>query len=422
MKLNKKAFTLVELVVVIAVVAILAAVLIPTFSGLIDAANTSADIQTVKQLNTILAAEKPSNTSTLKTALENNGIEVDNCKPISKGTYYYYVAEKNIIVYCDSDNKILYPEDTGLSYSASMWAPFPLGSGESIAKVESGKDTVLTTTANNAETTLVSVSVPSGATEASTLKLVVKDTSGGINLLGPEGNYIIGDYSFDISLQDGDGDDVSAPAGQTFTVNIQLPTGLNGDDLEVYHKETKMDSDSYTYNEKTGNLKITTSSFSPYRVFWNKTVNTIKGTTATNATITYKKKNYTPSYTIELNISNNAYFNDMYVDFNFVSTDTNIAFAALQLQNYEGSEAVVQCGDCCSATEYYCFRGTSKLPVDSRLQVKDYLLGNISKLYLVNANKSTVPSGVLEIRLFSDKSSEKYIVVDRIKLTTTSES
>ena len=39
---NKKGFTIVELVIVIAVIAILAAVLIPTFSGVVDKAQESA--------------------------------------------------------------------------------------------------------------------------------------------------------------------------------------------------------------------------------------------------------------------------------------------------------------------------------------------------------------------------------------------
>ena len=44
-KLNKKGFTIVELVIVIAVIAILAAVMIPTFGGIIDKANESAALQ-----------------------------------------------------------------------------------------------------------------------------------------------------------------------------------------------------------------------------------------------------------------------------------------------------------------------------------------------------------------------------------------
>ena len=46
-KRNKKAFTIVELVIVIAVIAILAAVLIPTFSGIVDKAQKSAAMQEV---------------------------------------------------------------------------------------------------------------------------------------------------------------------------------------------------------------------------------------------------------------------------------------------------------------------------------------------------------------------------------------
>ena len=44
-KMNKKGFTIVELVIVIAVIAILAGVLIPTFGGIIDKANQSKVLQ-----------------------------------------------------------------------------------------------------------------------------------------------------------------------------------------------------------------------------------------------------------------------------------------------------------------------------------------------------------------------------------------
>lgn len=45
MKNKRKGFTIVELVIVIAVIAILAAVLIPTFGGIIDSAKESAALQ-----------------------------------------------------------------------------------------------------------------------------------------------------------------------------------------------------------------------------------------------------------------------------------------------------------------------------------------------------------------------------------------
>jgi prepilin-type N-terminal cleavage/methylation domain-containing protein len=57
MNLNKKkkGFTIVELVIVIAVIGILAAVLIPTFGGLIMKANVASDSALVKNINTQLA-------------------------------------------------------------------------------------------------------------------------------------------------------------------------------------------------------------------------------------------------------------------------------------------------------------------------------------------------------------------------------
>lgn len=58
-KLNKKGFTIVELVIVIAVIAILAAVLIPTFSGVVEKANESAAEQNAQSaLKIALTAQK----------------------------------------------------------------------------------------------------------------------------------------------------------------------------------------------------------------------------------------------------------------------------------------------------------------------------------------------------------------------------
>ena len=56
-KSNKKGFTIVELVIVIAVIAILAAVLIPTFSSVVDKANASAAFQEAKNEYTLYVSE-----------------------------------------------------------------------------------------------------------------------------------------------------------------------------------------------------------------------------------------------------------------------------------------------------------------------------------------------------------------------------
>ena len=56
-KLNKKGFTIVELVIVIAVIAILAGVLIPTFATVVEKANQSKAMQQAKNAYELFLAE-----------------------------------------------------------------------------------------------------------------------------------------------------------------------------------------------------------------------------------------------------------------------------------------------------------------------------------------------------------------------------
>ena len=78
---TKKGFTIVELIIVIAVIAVLAAVLIPTFSNLIQKANVAADQTLIKNLNTALAMDTTvSKHETMTQALEAtkaNGFDVE---------------------------------------------------------------------------------------------------------------------------------------------------------------------------------------------------------------------------------------------------------------------------------------------------------------------------------------------------------
>lgn len=124
-KINKKGFTIVELVVVIVVIAILAAVLIPTYKGLVDKANVSADEQAVRQMNTILAMHDSDNTiktvADAVTVLRAENIELEDYKALSKNHYFYFVLDNNEngrIILADKDNNILYPEDISLPKNA----------------------------------------------------------------------------------------------------------------------------------------------------------------------------------------------------------------------------------------------------------------------------------------------------------------
>lgn len=104
-KLNNKGFTIVELVIVVAVIAILAAVLIPTISGLIKTAQTSADVTLVKNVNLILATERATEGKnvTMQDALDDaleGGYDVTKLSPTNSD---------NLILWDqDSDNFVLY--------------------------------------------------------------------------------------------------------------------------------------------------------------------------------------------------------------------------------------------------------------------------------------------------------------------------
>lgn len=116
MKLNKKkGFTIVELVIVIAIIAILAAVLIPTFASLIRKANESADIQACRQMNTYLAVnEVTEGKSILEVyrSLKDGGMSAKDYRPLVTDRYFFWDSTLNRIVYTDAGYKVLFPEDS----------------------------------------------------------------------------------------------------------------------------------------------------------------------------------------------------------------------------------------------------------------------------------------------------------------------
>lgn len=105
---NNKGFTIVELVIVIAVVAILAAVLIPTFSSIVKKANISSDMQTARNMGVILTAEKPIGPREAVDALKANGIE--RLEPKTKYYSFYWIKSINAVVLTSEGVRPIYPE------------------------------------------------------------------------------------------------------------------------------------------------------------------------------------------------------------------------------------------------------------------------------------------------------------------------
>ena len=158
---TKKGFTIVELVIVIAIIAILAAVLIPTFASLIQKANESNDIQAAKNMNTFLAAANV--TGDVKSILdvydvfEDSGFAVENYTPLYKNRYYYYDKEYNQILYVDDKLNVIYPtEHKGETSTGRTWMSLSMSAPtgkepSSFVKPEGNNKTMTATVTNAAE-------------------------------------------------------------------------------------------------------------------------------------------------------------------------------------------------------------------------------------------------------------------------------
>jgi len=119
-KNSRKGFTITELVIVIAVIAILAAVLIPTFSSLIKKANRSSDEQAVREMNNVLQAEtadnKPTSLKEVIDILEKAGYDALALSPHTKGYEFYWCSEHNtIMLVTQADKAVKFPTDKKLA-------------------------------------------------------------------------------------------------------------------------------------------------------------------------------------------------------------------------------------------------------------------------------------------------------------------
>ena len=116
-KTNKKGFTIVELVIVIAVIAILAAVLIPTFSNVVNKAKDSANLQGARNLYTEILVEGE---GTYKVAAVGSGTSITVGKTAIDVTKFVkgatnVVAVENGLITITADGRTVYITANGAS-------------------------------------------------------------------------------------------------------------------------------------------------------------------------------------------------------------------------------------------------------------------------------------------------------------------
>ena len=214
---KKKGFTIVELVIVVAVIAVLAAVLIPTFSNLVKKANMSADQMAVKQMNTALSVvsveDNPDEFRELIDILDGNGYNVKSLTPLSKG--YIFVWNK-------AENKIEMVEETT---STDNVTTFNLATGASYIDVEvkSSKDLIQALSAGS------DVTLTADVKGVNSEILVTGDVTINMNGFDFDASSVRGARAF--ALADGATLTINAQGSEIFCGDyglVNVPAGNNG--------------------------------------------------------------------------------------------------------------------------------------------------------------------------------------------------
>ena len=281
---NKKGFTIVELVIVIAVIAILAAVLIPTFSGIIKKAQESSDVQLAKNFNTALAAEeaatgkKPATFAAVLNVLTESGYNIEKLNPTADGNWFAWDEVTNQIIYLDAEyNVISSSKDLDASADSiddGKWH-FAVSDAESFATVGKSTSNVYFIGMNiekgdNTTLDLTGVEITKNVSTATPINV----TTGGV--LNIKGGTVTATG------------EVIGSAGKVYSISIDVEGGelnLNGTTLSGKTADGKHSTPISMYAGATGtleNVSCTSDGGTPIEIGGGSNVNIIGGEYSTN--------------------------------------------------------------------------------------------------------------------------------------------
>ena len=199
-KNNKKGFTIVELVIVIAVIAILAAVLIPTFSSIIKKAKISNDTVLAKNLTTAIATEsitsKPTSMEEVVTKLYNAGFVLENLSPTTEDYFYGWDSKNNQIILISDECAVVY--ESAKSTPVDVYVATTGDFAQKLANA--GYSLYLTTDATEVKTNNF-INVDTGSRKLDTLEMtasnagevILKGTIGSVTV--NNGNGVVRQYA-----------------------------------------------------------------------------------------------------------------------------------------------------------------------------------------------------------------------------------
>lgn len=112
-------FTLVELIVVIAILAILAGVAIPVYSGYIKNANKAADVVTLDAVKTAAVASQATVGGVGAIQVTANGVNINGTATVNDGVASYAAGTTGKDI-TEDENFLLYFNGTGADFTITL--------------------------------------------------------------------------------------------------------------------------------------------------------------------------------------------------------------------------------------------------------------------------------------------------------------